>query len=80
MSVNPLLRRLQVLPPESYEDRSYGDMIQRKRKKYASGTRAFGVEGFVWKDESLLVKIGIIAFLVILIFIFLYYIYRGRRR
>ena len=45
--INPLLRRLQVLPPEGYEqDRTYGDTIQRKRRKYRSGAQAFGVEGF----------------------------------
>lgn len=42
--INPLLRRLQVLPPEAFEDNTYGGIIQRKRK-YHSGAQAFGVEG-----------------------------------
>ena len=42
--MNPLLRRLQVLPPENY-DNSYGGLIEEKRKKYLSGGQAFGVEG-----------------------------------
>lgn len=61
MPVNPLLRRLQVSPPESYEDSSYGGIIQKKRKKYHSGAQAFGVEG-MGKIQPLTKFLAIILF------------------
>ena len=61
MSTNPLLRRLQVLPPENY-DTSYGGLIKEKRKKYLSGGQAFGVEGMELTTKN---KVIILALLLL---------------
>ena len=62
----PLLRRLQVLPPESYEDASYGDLIKRKRKKYLSSGQAFGVKEGMGDVKSFLPLIIFVAMLFFL--------------
>ena len=64
MVTNPLLRRLQVLPPETYEDNSYGAMIKRKRKKYLTSGQAFSVEGMAGKSLTG-IQIAVILILVV---------------
>lgn len=65
---NPLLRRSQVLPPsEGFVD--YGSLIKSKRKKYKSGSQAFGVEAF---GDMSTVKIVTVVTIIILLCIFIF--------
>lgn len=66
MNRNPLLRRGDVLPLESF-DNSYGGLIERKQKKYKSGAKAFGVEGFGMMYEMSPCAMFIYSFFIIFI-------------
>ena len=65
--VKPLLRRGGVMPPEAF-DNSYGGLIQRKRKKYRTAGKAFGVEGFTM-DTSTWIPIVVTLVIIVIIVI-----------